>query len=56
MTRLGRALDAVRALIPDALVLLGLLLLAYGAGLYALPLGFIVLGAGLIVIVGLGSR
>ena len=56
MTTLRRALGAARALIPDVLVLAGLLFLAYGAGLYSPPLAYIILGAGLIVIVGLGSR
>jgi hypothetical protein len=56
MTRLRRALGAARALIPDAIVLAGLLLVSYGAGLYSPPLAFIIAGAGLIIAVGLGSR
>jgi hypothetical protein len=45
-------LGAVRARLNDALALAGLGFLAYGLSRYSEPLGFIVVGLGLILLFG----
>jgi hypothetical protein len=50
------AASRIRSWVPDLVVIVGILLVAYGAGLHYAPLGPIVLGLGLIVAVSLGSR
>jgi hypothetical protein len=52
----SRLAFAARRFGGDLLVLAGLVLVAYGAGQFAAPLGPIVLGLGLILAVRLGAR